>query len=560
MHRRAVSVGMISGLVLVTAALAVVAGPDPVAPVAQWKGGEITVSEYLTWYRYGAEPNRKPPTTLDEKLAFLNTLINAKLMIEEAESLGIAKLPIVADFYNGRRTNLMIETLQTQATLGRVSVDQRDIDDIYAKRLTEMDVSQIQLRTQDEANALADSIEAGVPFPDLATRYSISPTGERGGSVGTIRYGDFAERWSAQAYRLETGQVSQPFWGEGGYYILKMDSKSLVEPADPAGEKTKIRNMLEQDEIFRERIAFLDSLRAAYDYSLDIQAVVNLCTEYALAIANLGDRPAVLDQDIVPELTDAERRVPLVTFKGSVYTTGDCVDFILRVPYQIRPRVDDPDEMEAFVNKQATDKLMVVESEKRGLDKLPQIVEQVEKARRRKTLFAFYDYITRDLVIPEPEAQAFYDANVQYYTIPQGWTISKIVVGNKEAADSVLVRLGRDESFEEIARARSRDAFTAPEGGNVGFIKVGDDAEFDSFLETMSVGEKKSFRSLEGYVVLWLREKHEPRQASFGEARASVEQRLVQERKDEYIQKWVTERRTERQVAINKEVLEQVIL
>jgi parvulin-like peptidyl-prolyl isomerase len=551
---------MISGLVLVTAALAAVAGPDPAAPVAQWKGGEITVSQYLTWYKYGAEPSRKPPTTLDEKLAFLNTLVNAQLMIEEAESLGITKLPTVADFYKGRRTNLMIETLQTQATQGRVSVDQRDIDDIYAKRLTEMEVSQIQVRTQAEARALAESIKAGVSFAYLATRYSISPTGERGGAVGTVRYGDFTERWSAEAYRLEPGRVSEPFLSENGYYILKMDSKALVEPADPAGEKTKIRNMLERDEVVRERLSFLDSLRTAYDYNLDIQAVVNLCTKYAYAITELGDRPAVLDQDIVPELTDAERRVPLVTFKGGVYTTGDCVDFILRVPYQVRPRVDDPDEMEAFVSKQATDRLMVVESEKRGLDKLPQIVEQVEKAKRRKTLFAFYDYITRDLVIPEAEARAFYDANTQYYTIPQGWTISKIVVGAKEAADSVLVRLGRGESFEEIAKARSRDAFTAPDGGNVGFIKVGDDAEFDSFLETMSVGEKKSFRSLEGYVVLWLREKHEPRQASFEEARASVEQRLVQERKDEYIQKWVTERRAERQVAINKEVLEQIVL
>jgi parvulin-like peptidyl-prolyl isomerase len=221
--------------------------------------------------------------------------------------------------------------------------------------------------------------------------------------------------------------------------------------------------------------------------------------------------------------------------------------------------VDDPDEFIPFIVLKANDSLLVAEGEKLGLDKHPDVVAGVGRAYRRKTLYAFYDFITSPAAVPEAEARAFYDANTAYYRVPEGYNISKIVVGNREAADSVIMRLEAGEAFADVARARSRDPFTATQGGNVGFLKVGDDEEFDGFLATMQVGEKKVFRSLEGYVVLWLMERHSPRQASFEEARGSVEQRLIQAKKDEILEKWIAERRQAVGVTIDRQVLDQVV-
>ena len=151
-----------------TALAASAAQPDPSARVASWDGGDVTVEEFITYYGYGSETERQPLPSLEAKKAFLEPLINAEMMMQEAESLGITKLPIVADFVRGRRCGTLIETVQTRATQGRVQVLEREVDRIYNKSLTEMEIKEITARTREDADAMMDSIKAGVPFEDLA--------------------------------------------------------------------------------------------------------------------------------------------------------------------------------------------------------------------------------------------------------------------------------------------------------------------------------------------------------------------------------------------------------
>jgi peptidyl-prolyl cis-trans isomerase C len=554
---RAVAAAVLCGAAALAASAA---QPDPSARVAIWNGGDVTVEEFITYYGYTSETERQPLPTLEAKIRFLDPLINAEMMMQEAESLGIPNLPTVADFVRGRRAGTLTEMVQVRATQGRIKVAERDVEAIYNKTLTEMEIKEITTRTREEADAMLDSIKAGVPFEDLARRYSTSPTGERGGELGKIRWGDFKELWSAHAYDLEPGEVSDVFQLEGIYFILKSYSKQVVPPPDSLEKKAGIRRNLERDLAFKERGAYLDSLRMAYNYYVDEDAVIHLATKYAIAIARLGEPTAVVDGDITPQVTDAERAVPLVTMRGKQLTTGAMIDIIARTPFQVRPAVDDPDQFIPFVVMRANDSLLVAEAENLGLDKDPSVIAAVSKARRRKTLYAFYEFVSRDAQVSEEEARAFYEANAQAYRMSEGYTISKIVVGTREAADSVLVRLAGGEAFEDIARVRSRDPFTAPQGGYVGFVRPEDDPEFAGFLGTMQVGEKKAFRSLEGFVILWYREYHSPRPATFEEARAAVEKELLPGKRDEAVEKWVADKRAAAGIVINEDVLDQIVL
>lgn len=537
--------------------------PGDTSPlVATWNGGNgVTVNDLVTWWDYGVAADRKPLNTIEEKEAFLNTVINAKLMIDKAESLGITSLPTVADFYRGRRVSLTNEAVFMRATTGRINVSEAEVDEVYRKRLTEMELSQIVVPKLELARSLEDSIKAGVRFDSLAVRYSIAPTANNGGLVGTVRWGDFAESFSAQAFRLESGQVSDPFQVPGGWCILKMGSKVLKDPADPAAERRTIRARLERDVAIKERSTYLDSLKTAYNFTVDVNAAVNLSAKYAIAIQRAGQEDAtILDADIIPDLSPADRDAPLVTFRGGSITTGEMADLIANTPFQVRPRMDDPDELIPFITGKSQDSLVFAEGVKLGLDKTPEITSQVERARRRKTIVAFYNYVTREASVPEAEARAAFAVDSSRYGMQEGWVISKIVVGSMEAADSILKQLADGASFEEIARTKSRDPFTATEGGNVGFLPKGSDQEFDGFLETMQVGERKVFRSLEGIVILWLREKQLPRRANFEEARSTIESSLLEKHRNEILEKWATERRALMNVQVNRDMLGGIVL
>ena len=568
--RRRSSIGRLGVLLVLGAAgiaapaVAAAAGPpagDTSPVVATWAGGGISVNEMLTWWGYGTSSDRKALTTLEEKEGFLNTVIDAKLMIEKAESLGITQLPTVADFSRGRRVNLTNEAVFSRGTAGRINVTESDVDEVYRRRLTEMELSQIIVPRRELAAAIAESLAAGADFKVLAGRHSVAPTANAGGLIGTVRWGDFTEDFSAQAFRLESGQVSAPFQVPGGWCILRMDSSVLKDPADPAAERKNIRARLERDAAIRERSSYLDSLKTAYDFQVDIKASVTLSAKYAIAIDKAGQSDAtVLDADIIPDLSDVERAVPLVTFRGGSITTGEIADLIAGTPFQVRPRLDDPDDLIPFVTTKAQDSLVYAEGVALGFADAPEVDAQVERARRRRTLSTFYSFVTRDVSVDEAAARAAYEANADAYTVADGWTISKIVVGTMEAADSVLARLEAGEAFEQIARTRSRDPFTATQGGDVGFLRLGQDKEFDGFLATMQPGERKAFRSLEGVVILWLREKHARRQASFEEARASVEAPLLERLKDEVVAKWAADRRAQLGVAIDRDALARVVL
>jgi peptidyl-prolyl cis-trans isomerase C len=551
---------LIAALVIAAPVCAYAAEVDPDAAVAEWDRGRITVSDYVRWWERIPEEDRPHLGTMEAKAEFLENLISARLMLDEAESLGIDRHPDIVDWMAHRRTSSLMEHLNAQAISGRYTVGDDEVDRYYRRRLVQIRARHIIVDTEDAARAMIDSISAGIPFEDLAMRYSSCASGAEGGSVGVVRWGDFSDRWSERAFRLEPGEISPPFAVETGYAIIKVDDKNMVEPANPEMERQAIRRNLEKDKIFEETVAFRDSLRIAYDYYLDVGAVVNLCAAYAEAMVKLGITSKVVETDVIPELSDAELQQPVVTYRGGSFTTGEVIDAILSQPYVVRPRFDDTDQMIAFIRRKMVDTLSVMEAVKRGLDKIPEVVVPLEKVKQKRILRMFYRYVTRDAEVSDEVLQRYFQANRQAYMLEPGHVVSKILVESRPAVDSVMAMLDEGVPFEEIARERSVDPFYAPDGGDMGFLPIGKDQEFDGFLETMDIGERKAFRSLEGFVVLWLRERRESRLPALDEVRDKVQRDLMPHYRDQILADWVTAERRRRGVTVYSSVLNQIDL
>jgi len=336
--------------------------------------------------------------------------------------------------------------------------------------------------------------------------------------------------------------------------------KTMLEPENAEAEKQGIRAMLLKQDNFAEREAFLDSLKIAYDLNIDIQAVVGLCARYAEAMMAKGITSEVVAEDIVPPLTEREKSTPVATFRGASFDTEDLVGMILSQPYVVRPQLDDPDEVFNFLGRQLNDSLLVREAEKRGIDEIPEIANELEKITQNRILTRFYRLKVQDLEIPEDTLRTFYEAHKESYVSSPGHVASKIVLESKEAADSILRLVEEGASFEEIARERSIDLFTAPQGGDMGFYPPGKDEEFDAFFDQLEPGEMGVFRSVEGHVVLWLRERYEGRQLSFEEAREAVERDVSRRFKPRYMSDWVRQKREDLNVQVYEDALANVVI
>jgi peptidyl-prolyl cis-trans isomerase C len=555
---------------LMTVALSVHAaaeGGDPTAQsvdlsakLATWHGGEITVRDYVDWWRNLPEDDRTPLVTIEEKVEFLENMINARLMLAAVESLGIDQSPDLLLFKHKRRVGLLTETLLSEATEWRIHVSDEEIDESINQRRTQANITRIIVESSEEAVALIDSIEAGIPMEDLARRYSDCPTANKGGKMGPLRWGDLNDYWSQQVFSLEEGQLSRPFRVEGGYAIVRLDSRMEVSAKDPAAERKGIEANLRQRRAFEERAAYIDSLRAAYGYTVHNEAVYNLCAKYALALLEQGETREIVDTDISPRFGPGEEEVPLVTFDGWAFTGGDFANEILMMPYQARPSLDEPDKVFPLVVKQSTDSLLVAEAVKLGYDERPEIKMELEKVRRRKSTLVLFRYLTDGAEVPEDSLRAFYDTHRDHFTQQAGYRYYKMLLRSRSAADSVVALLEGGADFAKIAREHSIDPFTAPDGGYVSFQRVGADQEFDGFFELMDSAETRYFRSLEGHLILRLVQKYEASSSTFEEARHSIEQGLLPQYRDRMLMDWLEDQRKNRKVRVYTETLEEITL
>ncbi|MBA63142.1 MAG: hypothetical protein CMJ76_12355 [Planctomycetaceae bacterium] len=90
-------------------------------------------------------------------------------------------------------------------------------------------IQQRPLRTETQTLALAKEIlhlihENEVTFADAAKQFSDSPTGKKGGLVGSIEYdGAMPREFNQAAFKLKPGEISAPVKTTFGYHLIQLN-------------------------------------------------------------------------------------------------------------------------------------------------------------------------------------------------------------------------------------------------------------------------------------------------------------------------------------------------
>jgi len=89
-----------------------------------------------------------------------------------------------------------------------------------AQASQEVDLGVITVKDAKLAEALRNQLAGGAPFEDLARRYSVSPTANRGGRLGQVSLGRLRPEYRAALKDLAPNKPSQVVPTEEGYTIL----------------------------------------------------------------------------------------------------------------------------------------------------------------------------------------------------------------------------------------------------------------------------------------------------------------------------------------------------
>ena len=89
------------------------------------------------------------------------------------------------------------------------------------KMSSKIRASHILVEKQSQAIKVAEELKAGSSFSELAKKYSVCPSGKRGGDLGQFGRGQMVKEFEQAAFSLKVGEVSEPVKTQFGYHIIK---------------------------------------------------------------------------------------------------------------------------------------------------------------------------------------------------------------------------------------------------------------------------------------------------------------------------------------------------
>src|ERR1700736_6036265 len=199
---------------------------DPV--LAKVNGAEIRQSDVaVAEEELGPSLAQMDPASKQENvLAFL---IDMKIVAKAAEDKKVADTEEFKKRLAFTRNRLLMDSLL--ASEGKAATTDAAMKKVYeeaAKQITdeqEVHARHILVESEDEAKAVADELKKGADFAELAKKKSKDPGASDGGDLGFFTKDQMVPEFSAVAFALEPGKISDPVKSQFGWHIIKVEEK-----------------------------------------------------------------------------------------------------------------------------------------------------------------------------------------------------------------------------------------------------------------------------------------------------------------------------------------------
>src|SRR5579864_2756996 len=218
-----------SGLAMVLLASLPLRAEDANPVLAKVNGAEIRQSDVtLAEEELGPSLAQMDPATKKENvLAFL---IDMKIVAKAAEDKKIEDRPEFKARLAFARNRLLMDNLL--ASEGKAAATDDAMKKVYeeaAKQIQgeqEVHARHILVESEDEAKAIEAELKKGADFAQLAKEKSKDPGGAAdGGDLGFFTKDQMVPEFSAVAFSLEPGKISDPVKSQFGWHVIKVEEK-----------------------------------------------------------------------------------------------------------------------------------------------------------------------------------------------------------------------------------------------------------------------------------------------------------------------------------------------
>ena len=193
---------------------------------------------------------------------------------------------------------------------------------------------------------------------------------------------------------------------------------------------------------------------------------------------------------------------------------------------------DNPETRKMVIDNLAMQIIVAQEAEKKGLDKVADVKEQLEMARLSIMANSFVRDYMKTATVTDDALKAEYDK----FKATQGGNEYKarhILVGTEAEAKDIIAKISKDpKAFEALAKSKSKDPGSKDKGGDLGWFNPHNMVpEFGNAVAKLEKGKftTEPVKSQFGYHVILLEDTRPLAVPSLDEVKAGLTQQLQQQ-------------------------------
>ncbi|MGK2855875.1 MAG: peptidylprolyl isomerase [Thermoanaerobaculia bacterium] len=517
-----------------TAATKEATGASPIV-LALVNGEEITDADLKEGFvgKHGGHTTFLGGET--EARRFLDIVINERLLVQEAYSLGLDQDPVVKPLVDAFRDQNAVNYLLKSEIDDKAAPTKDEIREAWETAADLFVAREIVVETRAEAESIRTSLIHGADFETLARMCSTSPTRTRGGSLSPFTWGSLSSEVEVAVFPMEPGEISPVFRTKTGWSVLRLgDRMPANRPA--LDERVSVRIAAKLTERKKETltVALSETLWKKYDAHIVLE--------------QLTPRELSRLQNMTPDAVVAE-------WKGGRLTAAEAFAADELKMYSAFPAGRAAEQIESTLHAAVNTALVREEARARKIaEEVPTVAETV--ARREAKLMEgvlYAKHVLKNVKVEDADVRNAYEEQKSKLMLPERRRVAHIAVATEEEAKALRERLVAGEPFAELLKKLSLDTESVKNGGDIGWIEKGKVVEmYDPLFELPQGGYSAPIQSANAWHIVTVTEIAPEHPLSFEEAKEKLRTNLLEKKKHDAREIWIGKLREAADIEISE--------
>jgi parvulin-like peptidyl-prolyl isomerase len=472
----------------------------------------------------------------------LNKLINDRLIIQEAEGIGIAEDSIVTASLTNRQRDYAVRSFIVANFVPDDSVTRAEILSYFQTNYYMKQIRTVSVPSQEEAARLLNLVRKGAAMDSIAQKVSSDIYRYQGGLRRMKYWSDIEPEIQKHLPSMKDGDLVGPFPYKQVYAFMRLEKSVPADTMELAKYESYITSILKFQKKSASWKQFMIQLRRDYRITIDSVALNLIITQGTIrvdsAFLNGTSKPMAMANDTVV-VTDRQLRQKIA--HGAMSTPDQPFDSLVN----------------RVLNEQVDNAVLCRKAFEAGFDKQPSVSKKLASDRDSMLIEIYLrETVVPKIVFNHLEFDQYYRDHQEEFRESNEYILKQALFSRRELADSVVVLLEDGADFDFVVNKYIEN--------KMNLIEKDQWVSSESFpqqiqndLANLTIGKtSKAYPTTDGWLILKVKDRRSGKVKTQTDVEPQIREIMFQKKFDEQMDKVLATLKANSKIVLYNEAID----